>query len=124
MTAKSYIQTVEVLFPNSSNVFLTMKMAPPRIEFYSKEETMKALYNDDMDTYWEPDGTITIHYHDSKVVEKYHPKPTLNDVITKTHTTARTYFREHMNGSVEQKRKDQYYFWGQKRLLSGINITI
>jgi len=111
MATMSYIQTVEVYMPKSTNKFLTMKQAPPRIEFPDGEWCSKMQYDPElkMKVYWDPNGTIRIEY-DTGVREIYHRKPTIADVLRRPN--AGEYLRIHKDGSVENGYGGEYYYWG------------
>lgn len=109
---KSYMQTVEILFPKSHNIFHGMKVAPPRVPFDPVDRCTKTRYYADKEitVYWEPDGVIQVVYG-SGIVEIYHPKPTLKRQI-ETSRDEGEYFREYADGSIEYGYNGTYYYWG------------
>lgn len=109
--------------PNSTNKFLTMKQAPPRITFDTEEWCSKVQYDDDlkMTVYWDPNGTIRIQYA-TGVREIYHPKPTIKDILTRPN--AGEYLRIHKNDSVEHGYKGEYYYWGPEEEVEWNMTTI
>ena len=109
MGYKSYLQTVEVYLPESTNRFLTLKYAPPRL--LGEYDCMMYDFDpfDRKTTYWYPDQTIRIEYETGKV-EIYHPKPTIQDVFDSDYSGQ--YFRQHSNGTVEHGWGGVYYYWG------------
>ena len=110
MVYYSCLQTVEVVFPNSTNRFLTLKYAPPRL--VGPQDCLMYDYDphDKKTTYWYPDQTIRIFYETGKV-ETYHPKPTIQDVFRENRLGQ--YFRQHSDGSVEHGWDGVYYYWGR-----------
>lgn len=127
MAVKSYVQTVEVVMPKSTNTFLTLKSAPPRITFEDGDYCPRTQYDPDlqMTVRWEPDGTIHIKYA-TGVVEIYHPKPTLQHVVECRFSPLAEYYRIHKDGSVEHGYNGQYYYWGPEEEVEWnmSNITI
>ncbi len=97
--------------PNSTNKFLTMKQAPPRISFGYWQQCSRKQYDEDlkMTVIWDPNGTIRIQY-DTGVREIYYPKPSISDILKRAHSGE--YFRVHKNGSVEHGYDKEYYYWG------------
>ena len=97
--------------PKSTNKFLTMKQAPPRIKFEPDDTCSKMQYDPDlkMKVYWDPSGIIRIEYANG-VREVYHPKPTLANVLARKNTAE--YYRIHTDGSVEHGYDGEYYYWG------------
>lgn len=111
MAIMSFLQTTEVIMPNSTNKFLTIKQAPPRIYFEPDEECTKVQYDVDLDMYvfWEYTGLIKV-LHANGVIEVYHPKPTIADIIAQPNRAE--YYRVHIDGSVEHGYDGVYYYWG------------
>lgn len=111
MALMSFVQTVEVYMPKSTNKFLTMKQGPPRIRFESWDECSRMQYDPDlkMTVYWDANGVIRIDY-DTGVREVYHPKPTIADILKRPN--AGEYLRIHKDGSVENGYGGEYYYWG------------
>lgn len=99
--------------PNSTNVFYTIKMAPPRIEFEEGDDECRVKYYPEskMDVCWKPDGTIVITYDDG-TIETYYPKPTVQDVVNSRFRERGEYYRIHLDGSVEHAFGGVCFYWG------------
>ena len=97
--------------PNSTNVFLTLKHAPPRIKVEGEDATKYDSFNNTITT-WYPDGEITVRYCETGVFERYYPRPTLADVISFRYRCRGDYFRTHKDGTTEHGFRGQYYYWG------------
>lgn len=99
--------------PKSTNVFYTMKSAPPRIKFSEGDEVCRVKYDPVSKTSvrWEPNGVIVITY-DNGTVETYHPKPTIQEVVGSRYRERGEYYRIHINGSVEHSFGGVCYYWG------------
>lgn len=113
MAITSFLQTTEVILPNSTTKFLTIKQAPPRILFEPDELCTKVQYDVDLDMYvfWEHTGLIKV-LHANGVIEIYHPKPTIADIMSRP--SFGEYYRVHADGSVEHGYDGVYYYWGKE----------
>ena len=111
---KTWLQTVDVHFKNSSKVYHTLELAPlPKggLCSYIKDDV---VYSDSVKKIvWEWDGTITQTDNDSGTVKIWYPRPTLADAIAYKDTEGNDggFFQFHRDGSVEAYCYDASYYW-------------
>jgi hypothetical protein len=111
---KTWLQTVDVHFKNSSTVYHTLELAPvPKggLCSYIKDDV---VYSDSVKKIvWEWDGTITETEKETGTVKIWYPRPTLADAIAykDTYGTHGSFFQFHRDGSVEAYCYDASYYW-------------
>jgi hypothetical protein len=108
---KTWVQTVDVTFKNSSLVFHTLELAPlmPVDAEYDDSSSVK-YYNNDRSIVWGEDGTITQTEYECGTVKVWYPRPTLEDAINYKNTDG-GFFHFKSNGSVEAYCYDAPYYW-------------
>ena len=114
---KTWLQTVDVHFKNSSKVYHTLELAPiPKGDkcSYINDDV---VYNDSVKKIvWEWDGTITQTEKETGTVKIWYARPTLADAIAYKHTDCTygnqgSFFQFHRDGSVEAYCYDGSYYW-------------
>lgn len=109
----TYLQTVEVNFPNTTVVHYTMEPAPVAPDWVLYSNTHEAVYSPNQTTIWWKGGPCDVYEPDG-TVRRFWPKPTLKDAVaaSKDMSNHRSYYRFHSDGTVEQVFRGVPYFWG------------
>ena len=114
---KTWLQTVDVHFKNSSKVYHTLELAPIPNGGKCSYINDDVVYNDSVKKIvWEWDGTITQTEKETGTVKIWYPRPTLADAIAYKHTDCiygnqGSFFQFHRDGSVEAYCYDGSYYW-------------
>jgi hypothetical protein len=107
----THIQTVEITMAGSTNVILSLEkypVCPVEVPLH------EPLYLDDPngDVYtWYPYGSASIRSKDG-TFRVFWKKPTMRDVVLNDLGHYASYVRFFKDGSVEDKRDNQCYWWG------------
>ena len=108
---KTWLQTVDVVFKNSSLVFHTLELAPvmPVGAEYDDSNTA-TFYDNNCKIVWDVDGTIMRTDLHSGTIKTWYARPTLKDAINYQNTDG-GFFQFKKDGSVEAYCYDATYYW-------------
>lgn len=108
---KTWLQTVDVTFKNSSLVFHTLELAPlmPLDAVYDDNGIVEC-HSHDRTIVWDEGGVITQTEYASGTVKVWYPRPTLEDAIRYQKTDG-GFFQFNHDGSVEAYCYDASYYW-------------
>jgi len=108
---KTWLQTVDVHFKNSSKVYHTLELAPIPKGGKCSYINDDVVYNDSVKKIvWEWDGTITETEKETGTLKIWYPRPTLADAIAYVCGDG-GFFQFHRDGSVEAYCYDACYYW-------------
>jgi hypothetical protein len=108
---KTWLQTVDVHFKNSSKVYHTLELAPVPKGGKCSYINDDVVYNDSViKIVWEWDGTITQTEKETGTVKIWYARPTLADAIAYKDGDG-GFFQFHRDGSVEAYCYDGSYYW-------------
>jgi hypothetical protein len=110
----TYLQTVEILYPNTTLVHYGQEPRPVAPEWVLQSSEPEAIVTSGSATVWWKNGLCEV-YEPNGTVRRFWPKPTLADAVLLTPCAA-SYYRFHPDGSVEEIYKGMHYWWGPQNL--------
>jgi hypothetical protein len=110
----TYLQTVEILYPNTTLVHYGQEPRPVAPEWAQDSSEHEAVQSDTCITVWWRDGLCEVYEPDG-TVRRFWPKPTVADAVVSPPCDS-SYYRFHTNGAVEEIYRGMTYYWGPTTL--------